>query len=99
MPITLPTAALTLHGPHAEAACQAMAACIALCRAGCRLRSAHCHDDVPVITVDRRPPIRHLRPQLLSRDAHWSDFNAPIMGVMVAWSEPRRRSELRGRAA
>jgi len=88
----MPSVPLIPPGPHAVAACQAMAACVALCQAGCRLQSVHCHDGRPVIVIDSRPGIPDLRPVSLRVDARGADYHAALKGVMVAWTEPRRRT-------
>ncbi|MBV5274433.1 MAG: hypothetical protein JZU52_12590 [Lamprocystis purpurea] len=65
-------------------------ACIALSRAGCTLLAAHCHDQRPVIVVDRRPAALTLQPGTLRLDAHSADYHAAFGPVQIAWTEPRR---------
>lgn len=68
----------------------ALAACVRLSKAGCILRSAHIHDGIPVVVVDRRPPLRDLAAGCLRADATGADYHANLDGVRVAWHEPPR---------
>lgn len=85
---------LSAHVPHAQddiAILETTAACVRLRESGVEILGAHVHGGMPVIVVDRRPPIEGLVPGCLRCDRDGTDYHACLDGVRVAWHEPPRR--------
>lgn len=79
----------TPAAPLSRAATECLMACVALSRAGCTLLSAHCHNNRPIIVIDRCPSGITLQPGTLRLDARSADYHAAFGPVQITWTEPR----------